>query len=419
MRMQKRFRLCCWLMLAQVLPTGAHQDLFTNFYLNMELNQTSLVYYVEGPSFLFPPTRDLAYNAPIVQQNRKDALQTYMKSISEVIIDGIPVNPIVRTVEYERSPASRHLAEQLDLLLVFFEVAYPIKSPPKQIRMHWKHYLPEPAYGWAEIADPDQEPDRLEVELEEYGRYNYFELTPREPEFIWHAVPAFTETNRLGAVSSVPPEIPGRFPTRPVGVALSFALLLLLAQTRGAGNATRLVLLSAGIGGTLWAFQAETPRKTPIPPAAQAVETFNELQRNIYRAFDYAKEEDVYDALAHSVSGPLLDRIYNDVYDSLILREEGGAVCRVEQVDILQSDFLGADESLGHPNYRVRSTWDVHGKVRHWGHTHGRSNRYTAEYQVQAEDARWFISAIRVLKQERLVKEAPGQAEDGTPWNKP
>ena len=141
MRMQKRFRLCCWLMLAQVLPTGAHQDLFTNFYLNMELNQTSLVYYVEGPSFLFSPTRDLAYNAPIVPQNRKDALQNYMKSISEVIIDGIPVNPIVRTVEYERSPASRHLAEQLDLLLVFFEVAYPIKSPPKQIRMHWKHYL--------------------------------------------------------------------------------------------------------------------------------------------------------------------------------------------------------------------------------------------------------------------------------------
>ncbi|MFT5121480.1 MAG: hypothetical protein ACI9QL_002365 [Candidatus Omnitrophota bacterium] len=420
MQMQKRLSLFCWLLLAGFMPVQAHQDLFTNFYLNMELNRTSLVYYVEGPSSLFEPTADLKYGDPIVQQSRKEAFQTYLKTISEVAIDGIPVLPIVRSIEYEKKPASRHLAEELDLLLVYVEVEYPIKSPPKQIRMLWQRYLPEPDYGWAKISDIDQEPDRLEIELEEYGRYNYFELTPREPEYLWHAAPSFVETNLVGSASALDAPAPrAPFPTRSVGIALVFALGLLIAQARKRGWGLRLALLAAGVAATSWSYVAERPSSIAVPPEAEAIETFNQLQRNIYRAFDYVKEEDVYDALAQSVSGELLDRMYNDVYDSLIMREEGGAVCRVDQVDIQSTEFLGSDETLNQPNYRVRCTWEVHGKVRHWGHAHERTNRYAAEYLLTADADRWLIADVAVLKQERLTTEPPKATEDETVWDLP
>ena len=53
--------------------------------------------------------------------------------------------------------------------------------------------------------------------------------------------------------------------------------------------------------------------------------------RNIYGAFDAASEDEIYDLLATSVDTALLDELYGEIYESLILRSEGGAVCRIEE----------------------------------------------------------------------------------------
>ena len=85
-------------------------------------------------------------------------------------------------------------------------------------------------------------------------------------------------------------------------------------------------------------------------PAVAAAETiFTPLPRDIYRAFDYVEEGEIYDALARSVQGDLLDELYQQVYRSLIMHEEGGAVSRVQAVRSVATTV----ESVGLPVWRT------------------------------------------------------------------
>ena len=61
----------------------------------------------------------------------------------------------------------------------------------------------------------------------------------------------------------------------------------------------------------------------PLSPSPRldeqrAHDVFETLQRNAYRAFDYREENEIYDALARSVDGPLLTDLYLR-YDLIIL----------------------------------------------------------------------------------------------------
>ena len=98
-------------------------------------------------------------------------------------------------------------------------------------------------------------------------------------------------------------------------------------------------------------------------------DVFEALHRNIYRAFDYDSESDVYDTLAKSVTGDLLDDVYAEVHLSLVMQNEGGAVCKIQRVDVLEKEVLPPDDPQA-PYFRLRARWKVEGKVGHHGHTH-------------------------------------------------
>jgi hypothetical protein len=145
------------------------------------------------------------------------------------------------------------------------------------------------------------------------------------------------------------------------------------------------------------------------PSSDEALAIFKSLHRNIYRAFDYTDEGAVYDALAQSVDGPMLETIYNDVYQSLIMREENGAVSKVVRVEIdeakLTSKFDSAestppDEELG--SFVVRASWQVDGLVTHFGHAHKRTNAFEAVYTVAPRAAGWRIVEVDILEQRRI-----------------
>jgi hypothetical protein len=148
-----------------------------------------------------------------------------------------------------------------------------------------------------------------------------------------------------------------------------------------------------------------------LPSEGQALEAFRPLHENIYRAFDYAEESDIYDALARSVRGDLLDDLYSEVYQSLIMREEGGAVSRVQEVirvDDAVQEIKQTEE--GRPSFTVESRWRVQGVVYHWGHSHTRLNEYAALYTVVGGDEGWRIATSKTLEQFR-VDSAPGEAD--------
>ncbi len=58
------------------------------------------------------------------------------------------------------------------------------------------------------------------------------------------------------------------------------------------------------------------------------------LLKNVYRAFDFRDEEDVYDKLALSVSGDLLTDIYLQNRRSMAIQQAGGAQAKIKEVAV-------------------------------------------------------------------------------------
>ncbi len=122
----------------------------------------------------------------------------------------------------------------------------------------------------------------------------------------------------------------------------------------------------------------------------------------MYRAFDYHDESDIYDALARSVSGDLLADLYLKIKQGLIMQEQGGAVARVQSVNVMTTEPLAGGGKNG---FAERVTWQVEGTVEHWGHIHLRVNEYSADLEIEPVDGSWKITAMNVSRQS-LVKTA-------------
>lgn len=142
-----------------------------------------------------------------------------------------------------------------------------------------------------------------------------------------------------------------------------------------------------------------------LPAPEQARNIFASLHGNIYRAFDYSNESDIYDALSKSVAGHLLDKIYNEIYQSLIMREEGGAVSKVRSVKVLSSALLNQPPGPDELTFRIKATWEVSSSIRHITHTHDRTNQYEGIYTVGLIDGSWRIVEDRILRQRRTAED--------------
>ena len=146
---------------------------------------------------------------------------------------------------------------------------------------------------------------------------------------------------------------------------------------------------------------------TPLLPAVTAVSAGEKsreavaesLLRNIYRAFDYHSESDIYDALARSVQGDLLSDLYLKIKQGLVMQEQGGAVARVREVKVVKAEPAAAG---GKPGFSERVTWQVEGTVEHWGHIHTRVNEYAADLQIEPVDGAWKITALNVDRQSQV-----------------
>lgn len=122
------------------------------------------------------------------------------------------------------------------------------------------------------------------------------------------------------------------------------------------------------------------------------------LIENVYRAFDYGDDSQVYDALAQSVEGRLLKQIYLQIKRSLVIREQGGAMSQVKSVKLISGKVVDADRS----SFTCKSRWQVTGTVEHWGHIHTRQNEYEAEFSVAPRQGMWKVTGMQILGQQRI-----------------
>jgi hypothetical protein len=232
-------------------------------------------------------------------------------------------------------------------------------------------------------------------------------LTPDDPVLTW--------TNHFKR-SPVPPvtavdsthwsEI--RLPALSISLWIG-AFGLLVSALRGAGAVRRLgraTLAAVCIAGglVLLPFGAVSVSRPGIVAATmteeQSAELAKQLLRNVYRAFDFRGERQVYDRLAKTVDGTLLEQVYLDQRRSLRVARAGGAVARVKSIRVESAKPERVPGTAA--DFTIRTRWIIVGTVGHWGHVHQRSNLYEADLTISAANGAWKITDFEVLGQERL-----------------
>ncbi|MEM6504603.1 MAG: hypothetical protein AAF711_03960 [Planctomycetota bacterium] len=326
-------------------------------------------------------------------------------------IDGAVVPPVVvkaeMLMEGTRLPVrSFSLPQALNRGYLIFMAEYGTKGKPRRVDLDWTLF----ANDYDTVDDPVHMEDDLSLVamVLGYGREEFSVLTPIEPRMTWHSGEAFALPAELLAADPVARKFI-TLPALSIGIWLAGGLVGVVLFRWRRKPARYLMVVAAVVGVMVLSFGRVTIDRTPQVAALEddeAVAVFESLHRNIYRAFDYTDEGAVYDALAESVDGPMLEAIYTDIYQSLILLDQNGAVSKAVRVEIEEAVVEPADaeteSAYGASAYVVACTWQVDGVVRHFGHSHARTNRFKAVYTVAPRAQGWRIVEAEILQQRRL-----------------
>ena len=113
------------------------------------------------------------------------------------------------------------------------------------------------------------------------------------------------------------------------------------------------------------------------------------MLKNVYRAFDYKQDDQIYDALARSASGTFMEDLYLQIKKGLVLQDQGGARSHVREVRWVSGEPYLSDSMESVFSLDIR--WEVTGSVEHWGHIHTRQHAYDARIHVVIEEGHWKI----------------------------
>lgn len=444
------FALLTLLCLPHVVPAAEAPT------VGIQIDEKQIRYGVLMPIALFDTLvgRDRKQTDSIDADERARArasVEKLFRARNPVKIDGIVVGPTLEEIEFLPSPnasappqSARPSREALPSWLPpeFVEVGGPRASatrddegagdtaPLERIDITNGKVSMVLIYGtkgrprhvsvvWRLFPEPDSRPgavvlDQVRAGLVASGDFREILFTRDEPEFIWHALEAPGRRAVRLRVSKQGPRAKLSLPVASFGLLVGLVVALvamrrLKADPRIAIGVCVAVLTAALATSRAWTLDIPLPEGQGLerPGEKDAKRIFETLHRNIYRAFDYKTESDIYDALAQSVDGDLLDEIYSEVYTSLVMRDSGGVVCRVQSVrflDIQVDDLEGSARGVG---FGITSHWRVNGSVTHWGHTHFRTNEYKAKYSVEPREGTWKITGVSILQHSRI--------DDGSP----
>ena len=138
--------------------------------------------------------------------------------------------------------------------------------------------------------------------------------------------------------------------------------------------------------------------KSDVVSEEESAEVLDALLRGVYHAFNYTDQSEQYDVLAKSVGGDALTDIYLEVRRTLESREKDGSRVRVNDLKIEESVPSALD---GRRGFEARCSWEVKGRVGHWGHFHDRTNLYSATFTVEPLEESWKITGLTLHARDR------------------
>jgi hypothetical protein len=326
-----------------------------------------------------------------------------------VLIDGQKLKPILdRTAFVESSMLRSRFIEipervPLNTAMIGVILTYLTDGIPKEVTTEWDLFSERVQKVTASMTDPA-------------GPFPY-DLTPDDNVLKWTN---YLKTYKIPTVDTVQLANEHKGVSVPLGSAVCLALLFPLGfvfhARRRNGQPVKpmigiFVLLI--VGGILLFPLAQV--RVGTARASQISEDdgkaiLHSLLKNIYRAFDFREESDVYDKLAISVEGDLLTDIYLQHRKSFAVQQAGGAQATVEGIDV--QEVLVADSTRSDNALDFKAKWTAVGTVGHWGHIHTRQNQYEAVLTMKSIDGAWKITGLELLEEKRIDPYAKPQEPD-------
>jgi hypothetical protein len=282
------------------------------------------------------------------------------------------------------------------LSLVRVEFVFPSATEPHTVAIRWLEFPPD----HAQPVDPPP-PMKIRAQIDDGSGDRPLEFTSEEPEYVWHGE-VTTALERFLPVVEPPAPIVHTLPAVSLGcgaVALGVLLVCAAPRVRARAGLVRTCVLLAAAFGLVGALTTDVGRivyeeeQVATLDPAQATAVFEALHENLYTAFDQDDRDAIYTALAQCVAGEQLDAIYQRVFKSLVMADQGGAVSRVQAVRHIATEFESAGElpQFDTRGFTVAARWQVDGRVTHFGHSHERTQEYAGRFTIGEVGGEWRI----------------------------
>jgi len=341
------------------------------------------------------------------QDAARQQIEAYFCSGNPVELDGVEIQPVVQRCDFYgldfrdfalQTPRKRvpMVSARVGIIL-----SYKSTNPPNTVKLTWDRFN---EFVWTVNTVVFAYEEISKITLTRLGKNDVFQWeNPGRP------------------VRPPPEEVPAVFPPRPTLSlpVLSLCCLILMPaivfRMRARGAAWRRRLFALGVlllvAASAWPFlRWNVPR--PFAPRYQVSDEqsetiFTTLHTNVYRAFDFHEENDIYGALETSIHGDLLRDVYLQIQEDLQMQEQGGAMSRISEVAILSGQNEpfpndNADKQRDERGFCQRCRWNVSGTVEHWGHIHERTNQYEALFVVEPVASVWKITELLLLDEQRV-----------------
>jgi hypothetical protein len=326
-----------------------------------------------------------------IQAELKRKVGEFLRERHAVMIDGEVVEPELARINFlERTLNTSRVIDppeelDIDAAILGAIFVYPTVEPlPQSVTMDWDTFNERIALVPASTVD---QAGPLPTYL--------------EPDFAVLEWKNFLKNPQLPSLKAIMPP-PNAIETANAYLRWLFAAALLWALWRlsyrlrtgtGAGEAAMLTVLMAVVtAGSFWFARVATLTDE------RSTEIVASLLHNVYRAFDFRQEEQIYDVLEKSVDGDLLAQIYLETRRGLELENQGGARAKVKDIEMIDVTTRSGEDG----GFVAAATWNVGGSVGHWGHIHERRNQYQAELTIQPVDDEWKLVDLEILNERRL-----------------
>ena len=384
----------------QVLGIVSYSSVYSFIYITgSEVRHEVLIPLATLATMIELERADPAFLSVEEQADAGKKIEAFFRVGNPVSIDGVTVKPLFDRVDFYGLDL-RDFAQQTDKRKVSMAsgrvgviMRYPAKTPPAAVTVEWTKF-----------SDSIRSVDAVVFAYKEAHKASFSTFLENNL-YRWEAADAAP----LPAITNVDLADPRYFAASPTFGLPVLTLVMLLAALMlfpFSFKSLKVLIMAWGLVavGVMASQNTVVQLPSPFEPAGTihveeetAGRVFDQLHTNLFRAFDYSQEEDVYDALAVSVHGDLLRKLYLQISNSLRIEQEGGAIAHIEQVERLS----GKREQLAfvENGFRYRSKWNIVGTIEHWGHIHQRTNQYDAQFDVQIVDGDWKLTAMEILDQ--------------------